>query len=190
MHRLSGGQHVVGGRESFAKFVIDEAEQIEHVGVLTTRFVTVVMVTGVLVTPRLQAEEHDVPGYSYDLDFLGVIAVLEQVQHASPIAGTGQRLVSPHPAYPAEMLFAEENVILVVHEADATGMQVAIMLGRIVLAADVDPALAERADDNGGLAASPIFKVAVPETLFCHCGLPKLIFPDLAAALAAGPQVL
>jgi hypothetical protein len=73
------------------------------------------------------------------------------------------------------MLFAGENVIPVVHEANAAGVQVAIMLGRIVLASDVDSALAERIDDNGGLSAGPIFKVAIPEILFCHCALPKLI---------------
>jgi hypothetical protein len=85
--------------------------------------------------------------------------------------------VSPHPAYPAEMLFAGEDVIPVVHEANATGVQVAIMLGRVVFASDVDSALAERVDDNGGLSAGPILKVAVPGSLFRHCAaLPKLIF--------------
>ena len=74
---MRGGQHVIRCRDSLAQFVIDEAEKIDHVGVLTTRFVTVVVVTGVLMTPRLQAEEHDVPGYSYYLDFLDTIAVLE-----------------------------------------------------------------------------------------------------------------
>jgi hypothetical protein len=83
--------------------------------------------------------------------------------------------VSPYPAYPAEVLFAGENVIPVVHEGNAAGVQVAIMLGRVVFASDVDSALAERVDDNGGLSAGPIFKLAVPESLFCHCGLPKLI---------------
>jgi hypothetical protein len=83
--------------------------------------------------------------------------------------------VSPHPAYPAEMLFAGENVIPVVHEANAAGVQVAIMLGRVVFASDVDSALAEGVDDNGGLSAGPIFKVAIPEILFRHCALPKLI---------------
>jgi hypothetical protein len=68
---------VVRCRDSLAKFVIDEAEKIEHVGVLTTPFVTVIVVTGVLMTPRLQADEHDVPGHSYHLDFLDTIAVLE-----------------------------------------------------------------------------------------------------------------
>jgi len=77
MHRLRGGQHVIRRRDSLAQFVIDEAEKIEHVGVLTTRFVTVIVVTGVLMTPWLQAEEHDVPGHSYYLDFLDTIAVLE-----------------------------------------------------------------------------------------------------------------
>ena len=176
MHRLRGGQHVIGRRDSLAQFVIDEVEKIEHVGVLTTRFVTVVMVTGVLMTARLQAEEHDAPGHSYRLYFLDPIAVLEQVQHSSPLAGVRQRLVPPHPAYPAEMLFAGENVVPVVHETDAAGVQVAIMLGRVVFAADVDSALAERVDDNGGLSAGPIFKVAIPESLFRHCALPKLIF--------------
>jgi len=175
MQRLRGGQHVIRRRDSLAQFVIDETEKIEHVGVLTTPFVTVVVVTGVLMTPRLQAEEHDIPGHSYHLDFLDTIAVLEQVQHSSSLAGVRQRLVPPHPAYPAEMLFAGENVIPVVHEANATRVQVAIMLGRVVFASDVDSALAERVDDNGGLAAGPIFEVAIPETLFCHCGLPKLI---------------
>jgi len=83
--------------------------------------------------------------------------------------------VSPYPAYPAEMLFAGENVIPVVHVGNATGVQVAIMLGRVVFASDVDPALAERVDDNGGLSAGRVFEVAIPETFFCHCGLPKLI---------------
>ena len=77
MQRLRGGQHVIRRRDSLAQFVIDEIEKIEHVGVLTTPFVTVVVVTGVLMTPRLQAEEHDVPGNSYHLDFLDTIAVLE-----------------------------------------------------------------------------------------------------------------
>ena len=173
--RLRGSQHVIRCRNSLAQLVIDEAEKIEHVGVLTALFVTVVVVTGVLMAPRLQAEEHDVPGHSYYLDFLDAIAVLEQVQHSSSLAGVRQRLVSPHAAYPAEVLFAGENVIPVVHEGNATGVQVAIMLGRVVFASDVDPALAERVDDNGGLLAGRVFKVAIPETLFCHCGLPKLI---------------
>ena len=173
---LRGGQHVIRRRDSLAQLVIDEAEKIEHVGVLTARFVTVVVVTGVLMTPRLQAEEPDVPGHSYRLDFLDMIAVLEQVQHSSSLAGVRQRLVSPYPAYPAEMLFAGENVVPVVHEGNAAGVQVAIMLGRVVLAFDVDSALAERVDDNGGLSAGPIFKVAIPESLFRHCALPKLIF--------------
>jgi hypothetical protein len=68
---------VIRCRDSLAQLVIDEAEKIEHVGVLTALFVTVVMVTAVLMTPRLQAEEHHVPGYSYHLDFLDTIAVLE-----------------------------------------------------------------------------------------------------------------
>ena len=83
--------------------------------------------------------------------------------------------MSPHPAHPAEMLFAGENVIPVVHEANAAGVQVAIMLGRVVCAVDVDSILAERVDDNGGLSAGPIFKVAIPESLFRHCALPKSI---------------
>jgi hypothetical protein len=74
---LRGGQHVIRRRDSLAQFVIDEVEKIEHVGVLTTPFVTVVVVTGVLMTPWLQAEQHDVPGYSYYLDFLDTIAVLK-----------------------------------------------------------------------------------------------------------------
>jgi hypothetical protein len=127
------------------------------------------------MTARLQAEEHDVPGHSYRLYFLDPIAVLEQVKNSSPLAGVRQRLVSPYAAYPAEMLFAGENVIPVVHEGDAAGMQVAIMLGRVVFAADVDPALAERVDDNGGLSAGRVFKVAIPEILFRHSGLPKSI---------------
>jgi len=81
--------------------------------------------------------------------------------------------VSPYPAYPAEMLFAGENVIPVVHVGNATGVQVAIMLGRVVFASDVDPALAERVDDNGGLPAGHIYKVAVPGSLFRHCALLK-----------------
>ena len=83
--------------------------------------------------------------------------------------------MSPHPAHPAEMLFAGENVIPVVHEANAAGVQVAIMLGRVVFASDIDSALAERVDDNGGLSAGPILKVAVPGSRFGHCALPKLI---------------
>jgi hypothetical protein len=166
---------VIRCRDSLAQFVIDEAEKIEHVRVLTAPFVTVVVVAGVLMTPWLQAEEPDVPGHSYYLDFLDMIAVLEQVQHSTSLAGVRENLVSPYPAYPAEMLFAGENVIPVVHVGNATGVQVAIMLGRVVFASDVDPALAERVDDNGGLSPGRVFKVAVPETLFRHCGLPKLI---------------
>ena len=119
---LRGGQHVIRRRDSLAQLVIDEVENIEHVGVLTTCFVTVVVVTGVLMTPRLQAEEPDVPGHSYHLDFLDMIAVLEQVKHSSSLASVRQRLVSPYPAYPAEMLFAGENVVPVVHVGDATGV--------------------------------------------------------------------
>jgi len=176
MQRLRGGQHVIRRRDSLAQFLVDETEKIKHVGVLTTPFVTVVVVTGVLMTPRLQAEEHDVPGNSYYLDFRDTVVVLEYVQHSSLLAGVHRTLGSPHPAYPAEMLFAGENVIPVVHEGNATGVQVAIMLGQVGFAADVDSALAERVDDNGGLPAGPIFKVAIPESLFRHCALPKLIF--------------
>ena len=118
---LRGGQHVIRRRDSLAQLVIDEVENIEHAGVLTTCFVTVVVVTGVLMTPRLQAEEPDVPGHSYHLDFLDMIAVLEQVKHSSSPASVRQGLVSPYPAYPAEMLFAGENVVPVVHVGDATG---------------------------------------------------------------------
>jgi hypothetical protein len=84
-------------------------------------------------------------------------------------------LVSPHPAYPAEILFAGENVIPVVHEGNATGVQVAVILGLVGFASDVDSVVAERVDDNGGLSAGPSLKVAVPENFFCHCALPKLI---------------
>jgi hypothetical protein len=104
---------------------------------------------------------------------------LEQVKHSSSLAGVRQKLVSPppaYPAYPAEMLFADENVVPVVHVGNATGEQVAIMLGRVVCAVDVDSALAERVDDDGGLSAGPILKVAIPGNLFRHCALPKLIF--------------
>jgi hypothetical protein len=167
---------VIRCRDSLAQFVIDEAEKIEHVRVLTAPFVTVVVVAGVLMTPWLQAEEPDVPGHSYYLDFLDMIAVLEQVQHSSSLAGVRENLVSPYPAYPAEMLFAGENVVPVVHVGDAAGEQVAIMLGRVVCAVDVDAMLAERVDDDGGLSAGPIFKVAIPGNLFRHCVLPKLIF--------------
>jgi hypothetical protein len=80
-----------------------------------------------------------------------------------------------YPAYPAEMLFADENVIPVVHEGNATGVQVAIMLGWVVFASDVDSALAERVDDNGGLSAGPILKIAVPGSRLRHYALPKLI---------------
>jgi hypothetical protein len=173
---LRGGQHVIRRRDSLAQLVIDEAEKIEHVGVLTTFFVTVVVVTGVLMTPRLQAEEPDVPDHSYHLDFLDMIAVLEQVQHSSSLASVRKRLVSPYTAYPAEMLFAGENVVPVVHVGNATGVQVAIMLGRVVFASDVDPALAERVDDDGGLSARRIDKVATPGSVFRHCALLKLIF--------------
>jgi hypothetical protein len=173
---LRGGQHVIRRRDSLAQFVIDEVEKIENVGVLTTCFVTIVVVTGVLMTPRLQAEKPDVPGHSYDLDFLDMVAVLEQVKHSSSPAGVRKGLVSPYPAYAAEMLFAGENVVPVVHVGDATGVQVAIMLGRVVCAIDVDSVLAERVDDDGGLPAGPIFKVAIPGSFFRHCALPKLIF--------------
>src|SRR5512142_1973016 len=171
MQNLRGGQHVIRRRDSLAELVIDEAEKFEHVGVLTARVVTVVVVTGVLVTPWLQADEHDVPGHSFYLDFLDTIAVLEQVKHSSPLAGVRNDLMSPYPAYPAEMLFAGENVIHVVHEGNATGMHVTVMLGRIVFASDVDPALAERVDDNGGLSAGPILEVAVPGSRLRHYAL-------------------
>jgi hypothetical protein len=127
------------------------------------------------MTPRLQAEEPDVPGHSYHLDFLDMIAVLEQVQHSSSLASVRKRLVSPYTAYPAEMLFAGENVVPVVHVGDATGVQVAIMLGQVDLAFDVDSALAERVDDDGGLSARRIDKVALPGSVFRHCALLKLI---------------
>ena len=178
MYYLRGGQHVIRCRDPLAQFVIDEAEEIEYVGVLATLFVAVVVVTGVLMTARLQAEEHDVPGHAYRLDFLDMIAVLEQVKHSSSLAGVRQELVSPpsaYPAYPAEMPFANENVVPVVHEGDATRVHVTVMLGRVGFAADVDSALAERVDDDSGLSAGPIFKVAIPESLFCHCALPKLV---------------
>ena len=74
---LRGGQHVIRCRDSLAQFVIDEVEKVEHVVVLATSFVAVVVVTGVLMTPRLQAQEHDVPGHSYYFDFLDTVAVLE-----------------------------------------------------------------------------------------------------------------
>jgi hypothetical protein len=66
-------------------------------------------------------------------------------------------------------------VIHVVHEGNATGVQVAVLLGPVDFAADVDSALAKRVDDDGGLSAGPSLKVAVPGNLFCHCALPKLI---------------
>ena len=73
------------------------------------------------------------------------------------------------------MLFAGENVIPVVHEGNATGVQVAVMLGLVGFAADVNSALAERVDDNGGLSAGPSLKVAVPGILFCHLPSANLI---------------
>ena len=172
---LRGGQHVIRRRDSLAQLVIDEVENIEHVGVLTTCFVTVVVVTGVLMTPRLQAEEPDVPGHSYHLDFLDMIAVLEQVQHSSSPASVRQGLVSPYPAYPAEMLFAGENVVPVVHVGDATGCRSRSCSAGSCAPSMSIPSLAERVDDNGGLSAGPIFKVAIPESLFRHCALPKSI---------------
>ena len=166
-----GGQHVIRRRDSLAQFVLDEAEKIEHVGVLSAPLVTVVVVTDVLMAPRVQANEHDVPGHSYDLDFRDT--VLEYVQHSLLLAGVHWTLGSPHPAYPAEILFAGENVIPVVHEGNAAGVHVAVVLGPVGFAADVDSALAERVDDDGGLSAGPGLKVAVPESLFCHCALPN-----------------
>ena len=74
---------MIGRRDSLAQFVVDEAEKIEHVGVLTAPFVTVVVAASVLMTPRVQAEEHDVPDHSYDLDFRGTVVDLEYVQHSS-----------------------------------------------------------------------------------------------------------
>jgi hypothetical protein len=159
-------------RDSLAQLVVDEAEKIEDVGVLTAPFVTVVVVTGVLMTPRVQAEEHDVPDHSYYLDFRDTVAVvLEYVQHSLLLAGVHRTLGSSYPAYPAEILFAGENVIPVVHEGNATGVQVAVFFGPVGFAADVDSALAERVDDNGGLSAGPSLKVAVPVILFCHIAL-------------------
>jgi hypothetical protein len=171
MHYLRGGKHVIRSRDSLAEFVVDEAEKIEDVGVLTAPFVTVVVVTGVPMTPRVQAEEHDVPDHSYYLDFRGTVVDLEYVQHSLLLAGVHRTLGSPYPAYPAEILFAGENVIPVVHEGNATGVQVAVFFGPVDFAADVDSALAERVDDDGGLSAGPSLKVAVPVILFCHCAL-------------------
>ena len=70
-------------RDFLAQFVLDEAERIEHVGVLTAPFVAVIVVTDVLMTPRVQANEYDVPGHWYDLDFRGTVVGLEYVQHSS-----------------------------------------------------------------------------------------------------------
>jgi hypothetical protein len=77
------------------------------------------------------------------------------------------------PAFPAEILFAGENVIPVVHEGNATAVQVAVMLGLVDFAADVDSALAECVNDDGGLSAGLSLKVAVPENFFRHCALPN-----------------
>src|SRR5580700_5290077 len=170
MNYLRGGQHVIRRRDSLAQFVVDETEKIEHVGVLTAPFVTVVVVTGVLMTPRVQADEHDVPDHSYYLDLRGPVVDLKYVQHSLLLAGVHRTLGSPHPAHPAEILLAGENVIPVVHEGNATWVHVAVILGPVGFAADVDSALAERVDDNGGLSAGPGLKVAVPN-FFCHCAL-------------------
>jgi len=164
-----GGQHVIRRRDSLAQFVLDEAEKLEHVGVLTAPLVTVVVVTDVLMTPRVQANEHNVPGHSYDLDFRDT--ALEYVQHSSLLAGVHRTLGSRPPAYPAEILFAGENVIPVVHEGNAARVQVAVLLGLVGFAADVDSALAERIDDDFGLLGGSLLKIAVPEALFCHCAL-------------------
>jgi hypothetical protein len=126
------------------------------------------------MTPWVQAEEHDVPDHSYYLDFRD-LGVLEYVQHSSLLAGVHRRLGSPYPAYPAEIPFAGENVIPVVHEGNATGVQVAVLLGPVGFAADVDSALAERIDDDFGLLGGSLLEIAVPEAPFCHCALPKFI---------------
>ncbi len=58
------------------------------------------------------------------------------------------------PACPAaEVLFAGENVILGVHEGNATGVQVVVFLGVVADTADFDRdfAVAERVDDDPGL---------------------------------------
>jgi hypothetical protein len=91
------------------------------------------------------------------------------------LAGVHRTLGSPYPAHSAEILLAGENVIPVVHEGNATRVQVAVILGMVGFTADVDSVLAERVDDDGGLSAGLSLKVAIPESLFCHCALPKLI---------------
>jgi hypothetical protein len=113
------------------------------------------------MTPRAQAEEHDVPDHSYYLDFRGtVVVVLEYVQHSSWLAGVHKTLVSPPPAYPAEILFAGENVIPVVHEGNTTGVQVVVFFGVVGETADFDRdfAVAERVDDDLGLRNGLILK--------------------------------
>ena len=86
MQRLRSSERVIRRRDSLAPFVVDEAEKIEHVGVLTAPFVTVVVVPGVPMTPRVQAEEHDVPDHSYYLDFRDTVVVLEGVRLALLVA--------------------------------------------------------------------------------------------------------
>jgi hypothetical protein len=164
---------VIRRGNSLAKLVIDVTEKIENTSVLTAPFVTVVVVTGVLMSSRLQAEEHDVPGHSFYLDFLDTVVFLEYAQHSSMAAGVHRTLGSPTPACPAQMLFAGENMIPVVHMGNATRVQVAIMLGLVGFAVDVDSALAERVDDNGSLSAGRSLKVAMPVILFRHCALPN-----------------
>jgi len=174
---LRGGQYMIRRRDPLAQFVVDETEKIEHVGVLTAPFVTVVVVTGVLMTPRVQAEEQDVPDHSYYLDFRGTVVGLEYVQHSSLLAGVHRTLGSPYPAYPAEILLAGENVIPVVHEGNATGVQVVVFFGVVGETADFDRdfAVAERVDDDlglrNGLILKRMLKRAVPVILFCHCAL-------------------
>src|ERR1700733_3799670 len=175
--RLRGRQHVIRRCDAGAEFGVDKVEKAEHVGRLT--------VTSVLTATRLQAEQHDVPDNSRDLD-VPVTAVLakkpvEDLQYSSRPAETqtirwlrGLRRLPKLPRLPGlpglpglqgssrsiEVLFADKNLTLGAHEGNTTGVQVVVFFGLVTETADFDRnfALVERLDDDLGLGDGLLLK--------------------------------
>ena len=161
---MRGGHHVIRRRDAHAEFGVDEVEKVGHVGRLGS--------TNALTAVRVPAEQQDVPDDSPDLDFLDAVFP-EYVQYPSLLACVLNGLGLQGPSCPAEVLFADENVTLGVHEGNAIGFHVVVFFGTVGKTADFDFAVAERVDDDLGLGGGLRRKRAVPVGLFCHGALPN-----------------
>ena len=134
-------------RDSRTEFLVDTVEKEERVA---------------LFTIRVQADDHDVPDDSPDLNVHDTV-LLEYVQYASSPVGVLNSLNPRGHSYLPEVLLAGQEPIRGVHEGDAAA--------RGGHAADIDVVLGERTDDDGRLMAGLfVSQIVIPG----HCALPEI----------------